>query len=93
MSITTVDRNTKAVWATMAASWVVAKLAVIFCAQWVWICPFITPDVTVAVTGVLASLASQFVPQSAKEILDLAAKVKIESPDVPGLEQKKKTLQ
>lgn len=77
------DQNTKAVWATMVASWLVTKGAVVLCAGWAPICPFLTPDVVAAVVGIVAGLASHFVPMKTQEILDLAASVKLEAPDSP----------
>lgn len=77
------DRNTKAVWATAAASWLVVKLATLACFQWMAVCDFLTPDVTAAIAGLLAGVVSHLVPQSTQEILNLAAQVKVEAPDSP----------
>lgn len=77
------DRNSKAVWATVVASWIVTKAFYLACGQWVAFCPLLTPDNAVLVSGLLAGFVSHYVPLKAQEILNLAASVKIERPDIP----------
>lgn len=78
-----VDQNTKAVWATVAASWLVTKAFYLACGQWAPVCPLLTPDNAVLVSGLLAGFVSHYVPMKAQEILNLAASVKVERPDIP----------
>lgn len=77
------DQNTKAVWATVVASWIVTKAFYMACGQWVAFCPLLTPDNAVLVSGLLAGFVSHYVPMKAQEVLNLVASIKTERPDLP----------